>query len=103
MGTFHKVIETKNLAPGQGTAVEVVGNKIALFNVDGTFYAIADSCTHKGGPLSEGSLEGNTVTCPWHGANFDVCTGKNLTPPAPVEVTSYSVRVAGDDVEIEIS
>ena len=61
MGTFHKVIETKNLAPGQGTAVEVVGNKIALFNVAGTFYAIADTCTHKGGPLSEGSLEGDDV------------------------------------------
>lgn len=103
MGTFHKVIETKNLAPGHGTAVEVVGNKIALFNVDGTFYAIADTCTHKGGPLSEGSLEGNTVTCPWHGANFDVCTGKNLTPPATAKVTSYNVRVEGDEVEVEIS
>ena len=103
MGTFHKVIETKNLAPGQGTAVEIVGNKIALFNVDGTFYAIADTCTHRGGPLSEGSLEGSTVICPWHGANFDVRTGKNLTPPASAEVTSYNVRVEGDDVEIEIS
>jgi nitrite reductase/ring-hydroxylating ferredoxin subunit len=65
--------------------------------------AIADTCTHKGGPLSEGSLEGNTVICPWHGANFDVCTGKNLTPPAAAEVTSYNVRVEGDDVEVEIS
>ena len=103
MGAFHKVAETKSLAPGQGMAVEVAGNKIALFNVDGTFYAIADTCTHRGGPLSEGSLEGSTVTCPWHGADFDVCTGKNLTPPAPAEVTSYNVRVEGDDVEVEIS
>ncbi len=103
MGTFHKVTETKNLAPGQSMAVEVAGNKLALFNVDGTFYAIGDTCTHRGGPLSEGSLEGSTVICPWHGASFDVCTGKNLTPPAPAEVTSYNVRVAGDDVEIEIS
>ena len=54
MGTFHKVAETKNLAPGQGMAIEVAGNKIALFNVDGTCYAIADTCTHVGGPLSEG-------------------------------------------------
>jgi nitrite reductase/ring-hydroxylating ferredoxin subunit len=103
MGTFHKVTETKNLAPGKCMAVEVAGNKLALFNVDGTFYAIGDTCTHRGGPLSEGTFEGSTVTCPWHGANFDVCTGKNLTPPAPAEVTCYSVRVAGDDVEIEIS
>ena len=86
-----------------GGAAEIVGNKIALFNVDGTFYAIADTCTHKGGPLSEGSFEGNTVTCPWHGANFDVCTGKNLTPPATAKVTSYNVRVEGDEVEVEIS
>ncbi len=103
MGTFHKVTETKNLAPGQSMAVEVAGNNLALFNVDGTFYAIGDTCTHRGGPLSEGTFEGSTVICPWHGANFDVCTGKNLTPPAPAEVTSYNVRVAGDDVEIEIS
>ncbi len=102
MGTFHKVAETKNLAPGQGMAVEVGGNKIALFNVDGTFYAIGDTCTHRGGPLSEGTLEGSTLICPWHGANFDVRTGKNLTPPAPAEVTSYNVRVEGDDVEVEI-
>ena len=100
MGTFHKVAETKNLAPGNCMAVEVAGNKLAPFNVDGTFYAIADTW---GGPLSEGSLEGSTVTCPWHGASFDVCTGKNLTPPAPAEVTSYNVRVEGDDVEVEIS
>ena len=66
MGTFHKVAETKNLAAGQGMAVEVAGNKIALFNVDGTCYAIADTCSHRGGPLSEGALEGTTVTCPWH-------------------------------------
>ena len=103
MGTFRKVAETKNLAPGHAMAVEVDGNKIALFNVDGTCYAIADTCTHSGGPLSEGSLEGSTVSCPWHGAGFDVCTGQNLTPPASVEVTSYKVRVEGDDVEIEIS
>ncbi len=102
MGTFHKVATTKSLSPGQGIAVEVGANKIALFNVAGIFYAIGDTCTHRGGPLSEGSLDGSTVTCPWHGANFDVCSGKNLTPPAPGEVPSYSVRVEGDDVEVEI-
>ena len=100
---FTRSQRRRTLPPGQGMAIEVAGNKIALFNVDGTCHAIADTCTHRGGPLSEGSLEGSTVTCPWHGANFDVCTGKNLTPPAPAEVTSYNVRVEGDDVEVEIS
>ncbi len=102
MGTFHNVAETKSLPPGEGMAVEVGEHKIALFNVDGTFYAIGDTCTHRGGPLSEGSLEGTTVTCPWHGANYDVCTGKNLTPPAPGEVPSDTVRVEGNDIQVEI-
>ena len=101
MGSFHKVAETKDLSPGQVMAVEVGGNRIALFNVDGTIYAIDDTCTHEGGPLSEGELEGTTVICPWHGANFDVCTGKNLTPPAPDEVSSYNVRVEGNDIQVE--
>ena len=102
MGTFHKAAETKDLAAGKCMAVEVDGNKIALFNVDGTYYAIGDTCTHMGGPLSEGTLDGTKVICPWHGANFDLSSGKNLTPPAPQEVPSYAVRVEGDDIQIEI-
>ena len=102
MGTFHQVAQANDLAPGQVKAVEVEGQTIALFNVDGIFYAIGDTCTHMGGPLSEGSLDGTTVTCPWHGASFDVCTGKNLSPPAPEEVPCYEVKVDGDDIQVEI-
>ena len=102
MGTFHKVIEVNELAPGSGKVVEVSGQRIALFNIGGTFYAIGDTCTHRGGPLSEGTLEGTTITCPWHGAEFDVTTGKNLAPPAPKEVPSYEVRVEGHEVQVEI-
>ncbi|MFQ5890686.1 MAG: Rieske (2Fe-2S) protein [Gemmatimonadota bacterium] len=102
MATFHKVADVNELAPGTGKAVEVGGRQIALFNVGGTFYAIGDACTHRGGSLSEGALEGTTVTCPLHGAEFEVTTGKNLTPPAPGEVPSYKVRVEGNDVEVEI-
>ena len=102
MGNYHRVAKTKDVAPGCGMAVEVGEKQVALFNVDGTFYAIGGTCTHRGGPLAEGSLEGTTVTCPWHGATFDVCTGKKQTPPAPTEVPSYSVRVTGEDVEVEI-
>ncbi len=102
MATFHKVTEAKDLAPGSGKAIEVSGQKIALFNIGGTFYAIGDACTHRGGSLSMGTLEGTTVTCPLHGATFDVTTGKNLTLPAPSMVGSYKVRVEGNDVEVEI-
>ena len=102
MGTFHKVAERKDLPPGQGKAVEVEGQEIALFNVDGVFYAIGGACTHRGGPLSEGSLDGTTVTCPWHGASFDLCTGKNLSPPAPQEVACYEVKVDEEGIQVEI-
>ncbi len=102
MGETHKVAETKNLPDGEMTAVEVGGQSIALFNVKGTYYAISDTCTHRGGPLSEGAVEGTTVTCPWHGAKFDLATGNVLSPPALSEVSCYKVHVEGDDIKIEI-
>jgi nitrite reductase/ring-hydroxylating ferredoxin subunit len=82
--------------------IEVGGKKIALFNVEGSFYAIDDTCTHRGGPLSEGSLDGKEVTCPWHGAIYDVITGEVLSPPAPKGVARYNVRVEGTDIEVEV-
>lgn len=102
MGGFQRVASKKDLPPGKGMAVQVGTERVALFNVDGTFYAIGDTCTHRGGPLSDGVLDGTLVTCPWHGAEFDVCTGKNVGPPAPREVPSFKVRVQGDDIEIEV-
>jgi len=101
MAQFVKVGTKGDLAPGQGKRVEVSGRKIALFNVEGTYYAIDDTCTHRGGPLSEGELAGNEVTCPWHGAVFDVTTGKVLGPPATKGVSRYNVRVSGENIEIE--
>ena len=102
MPAFVKVAKSDEIAPGQGKMVEVDGKKIALLNVDGAFYAIDDTCTHRGGPLSEGELNGNQVTCPWHGAVFDVTTGGVLRPPAPRGVSRYNVRVEGEDIEVEI-
>ena len=102
MGGFVKVAKTSEVAPGMGKLVEVNGRKIALFNVQGSFHAIDDTCTHRGGPLSEGALEGKQVTCPWHGAIFDVTTGDALAPPAPKSVTRYNARVQGDSVEVEL-
>lgn len=77
--------------------VGVGGKHIALFNVEGTYYAIDDTCTHKGGPLSEGEVKAGKVTCPWHGSTFDVITGDVVDPPAPIGVSRYNVRVVGDD------
>jgi nitrite reductase/ring-hydroxylating ferredoxin subunit len=99
---FLKVAETQDILAGQGKKVHVGGKHIALFTIDGNYYAIDDTCTHKGGPLSEGNISGSTVTCPWHGATFDVKTGEVLKAPAAVGVSSYKVRVIGNDIEIEI-
>ncbi len=103
MGNFVRVAGTDEVAPGRGKLVETGGKKIALFNLDGTFYAIDDTCTHRGGPLSEGEIEGERVTCPWHGAVYNIKTGEVLEPPAPTGVARYTVRVTGQDVEVEVS
>ena len=82
MGEFIKVAKVGDIAPGEARGVEAGGKRIALFNIDGTFYAIDDTCTHRGGPLSEGMVMGAEVTCPWHGAVFDVTSGALLGAPA---------------------
>ena len=83
MAGYAKIAKSDEIQPGQGKMVEVDDKKIVLFNVDGAFYAIDDTCTHRGGPLSEGDLNGNQVICPWQRAVFDVTTGGVLRPPAP--------------------
>lgn len=93
-----KVAQVGGVAPGTGTVVDVQGTAIALFNVGGIFYAIANACTHMGGPLGKGSLDGSTVTCPWHGSQFDVTSGQVRKGPARKPVATYPVRVRGDDV-----
>jgi nitrite reductase/ring-hydroxylating ferredoxin subunit len=97
-----KVGEAKELEPGDGKTVEVEGVSLALFNVDGTYFAIANACTHVGGSLGEGALMGKEVTCPLHGAQFDVASGKVLGGPARSDVKSFSVSVEGDDVMVEV-
>jgi nitrite reductase (NADH) small subunit len=98
-----KVARIADLAPGSGTTVDVEGQRIALFNVHGTYYAIDDTCPHRGGPLGEGELDGAIVTCPWHGATFDVQTGAVTGPPARNGVRSFPVCVEGEDVLVEIA
>ena len=102
MGEYVQVAKTSEVAAGTATCVEVRGTPIALFNIEGHFYAIGNTCTHRGGPLAEGFMEGDEVTCPWHGARYKIPTGEVLGPPAPTGVPKYNVREQGDDVEIEI-
>jgi nitrite reductase/ring-hydroxylating ferredoxin subunit len=97
-----KVTQVKQVAPGTGTVADVRGTAVAVFNVGGAFYAIANACTHVGGPLGQGRLEGTTVTCPWHHSRFDVTSGKVLHGPAQRPVATYPVRVRGDDVFVVV-
>ena len=101
MADFVKVANTNEIEPGQARLVEVNGKQIALFNVEGQFFAIDNTCTHKGGPLAEGEVSGHVVTCPWHGATFDIKTGEVVGSPAQRAVTRYGVRVTGTDIEVE--
>jgi nitrite reductase/ring-hydroxylating ferredoxin subunit len=98
MATFVKIAKAADVEPGCGKSFEVNGKRIALFNVEGTLYAIDDTCTHRGGPLSEGELNDNEVSCP----RFDVTSGSELSPHAPRGVARYSVRVDGEDVAVEV-
>ena len=96
------VAKTSEIQAGSSKLIEISGKRIALFNVDGKFYAIDDTCTHRGGPLSEGELNGDQVTCPWHHATFDVKTGQATGPPAQKGVQAYKVQVEGADIKIEL-
>ena len=102
MAAFVKVATTGELAPGQAKRVEAQGRRIALFNQNGAYHAIEDTCPHRGGPLSEGQVEGTAVICPWHGAKFDMTTGQVLGPPARAGVASFRTRVSGSDIEVEL-
>ena len=101
MAGFTTVAKSSEIQSGSGKLVEISGRRIALFNIEGKFYAIDDTCSHRGGPLSEGELEGESVICPWHNASFDLKTGQG-TPPAQKAVQTYNVQVEGNDVKIEL-
>jgi nitrite reductase (NADH) small subunit len=99
---FVNVAKVSEVPPGKAKQAKVGGKTLAVFNVEGVFYAIDDTCPHRGAPLSEGTLEGHEVVCPWHAAAFDVTTGAHLSPPARCDVGCYKVQVAGEDVQVDI-
>lgn len=95
---FEKIAETSELSPGEMKSVPLGQGEVLLANVDGNFYAISDTCTHMGGTLSDGDLDGEQVQCPLHGAIFNVITGEVHNPPARVGVQAHEVRISGNDI-----
>jgi nitrite reductase/ring-hydroxylating ferredoxin subunit len=96
-----RVGRSSDVPAGEGRVVEAGGRSLALFNVDGAYYAIDNSCAHRGGPLGEGELDGTVVTCPWHGWRWDVKSGANANNPA-VKMACFLVSVEAGDVFVEI-
>lgn len=99
MAEFVRVAATADIKLGHGIVAEASGKTLAVFNVDGTIHAINNTCCHREGPLGEGELDGEIVTCPWHGWRFNVTTGACQNNPS-ANVEAYQVKVEGDDVKV---
>ena len=96
--TWIPVGPANNIAPGDYAQIEIEGSLVAVFNIGGTFYAIDDVCTHDGGELAGGAIEGDVVICPRHGARFCLRTGAALTPPAYEPVRTYQTRISDQGI-----
>jgi nitrite reductase/ring-hydroxylating ferredoxin subunit len=101
MGEFQRALAAADLPPGQCTEAAVGGKAVAIFNVDGRFYAISNTCLHRGGPLGQGMLTGQSVMCPWHAWSWDVATGENTANPE-LKVPSYPVKVEDGQVLVQV-
>ena len=100
---FVTVARVSEIAEGERKLVRIEDQEVAVFLIGGRYYAIADVCTHDGGPVAEGLLEGDVIECPRHGAKFNVRTGAALTLPAVSPVPTYPVRIEGNDIQVEWS
>ncbi|HAM41341.1 MAG TPA: non-heme iron oxygenase ferredoxin subunit [Candidatus Omnitrophica bacterium] len=101
MAQGTRVAKVSEIPAGTGKVIEAGGRTLAVFNVDGTFYAIDNTCKHRGGPLGEGSLSGTTVTCPWHGWEYDVANGTCAFDPS-VSVQAFPITVEGDEILVSV-
>jgi 3-phenylpropionate/trans-cinnamate dioxygenase ferredoxin subunit len=102
MAEYVAVAKLEEVKPGERIVLDVNEHYVALFNVDGTYYAIEDLCTHDDGPLGDGELSGTIIECPRHGAQFDITTGKVVRMPAITPIPRYDVRVVDGTIQILI-
>jgi 3-phenylpropionate/trans-cinnamate dioxygenase ferredoxin subunit len=99
---FVPVARASEILVGQFKPVAAQGKRLLICHAESGFYAVDDTCTHDDGPLADGWLDGTAIECPRHGARFDVTTGKVLCLPAAVPINAYRVRVAGDEVQVNM-
>ena len=100
MSGWVTVARANEFAPGQWKSVDVDGAQVAVFNLEGQYYAIEDVCTHDGGQLTGGSIEGSEIVCPRHGARFCIKTGAALTAPAYEATAKFHVRIENGEVQV---
>jgi len=100
MAEFVRVAGRGDVPAGEMLIVEVEGEEMVLANVDGQIYAFGNGCTHRGGPLGEGLLEGDEVECPFHQGRFNVKTGEAVQEPPTEPVPTYEVQMDGDDIKV---
>jgi nitrite reductase/ring-hydroxylating ferredoxin subunit len=101
MPNFVKVASTSDLKPGTAMTVVVNGIDIALYNVGGKICATHNTCVHQGGPLGEGILEGEVISCPWHMWEYNVCTGEKVANNS-IKLAIYPVEVDGTDIKVGV-
>ena len=99
---FVTVGRTGDLAPGEMTYVDVRNTAVCLINLDGTYYAVNDTCTHADASLSDGTIEGDILECPLHGGCFDIRTGAPAAIPVVTPIETYRVRIEGDAVQVAL-
>lgn len=102
MSEFIKVAKTTDIPDPGKLLVEVDDHLVVLFHVDGSVTCLEDLCTHDGGTLGDGALEGHTIACPRHGAKFDIRSGAPITMPATEATTVHQVKIEGDDIYVRI-
>ncbi len=102
MAEFVKSVRTSQLPSGKGTVMDINGTKNAIFNVDGALRAVDDTCTHVGGPLSDGEIDGTVAPCPWHGTTLDLKTGAPFGPCAADGVRNHEVKTQGEDLLVKV-
>ncbi|HXT03873.1 MAG TPA: non-heme iron oxygenase ferredoxin subunit [Casimicrobiaceae bacterium] len=100
MSDWIDVVAENELAPGTWRTIDVDGTDVAVFNLDGAYYAIEDVCTHDGGVLTGGEVDGDVIVCPRHGARFSIRTGEVLAPPAYEDVPTFPVRIEAGIVQV---
>lgn len=100
MSDSVKIGRTEDFPSGQGKVVDVNGKSIAVFNIDGFFFALDNTCLHRGGPIGDGEVEGTSVTCPWHGWRYDIKTGQTSFNP-DFKLNTYEVTVEGEEISIQ--